>query len=155
MQSLPAEYSSVSSETTGQKIMKFALWWKLNSFRFISKLNVLFTLYSVLIKCDLKVMYGVYVVEQDGNTPFNRAMLMNVGAAEAVKQQVFITLPMFSISLELLRTSSASYSTTWISCQRTTGICTPVRYNRGTCPCPSTASSIGFLMMISSGESAL
>ena len=36
-----------------------------------------------------KVMYGVYVVEQDGNTPFNRAMLMNVGAAEAVKQQVF------------------------------------------------------------------
>ena len=35
-------------------------------------------------------MYGVYVVEQDGKTPFNRAMLMNVGAAEAVKQQVFI-----------------------------------------------------------------
>ena len=67
-------------------------------FRFISKLNVLFTLYFALIKCDLEVMYGVYVVEQDGNTPFNRAMLMNVGAAEAVKQQVFITLPMFSIS---------------------------------------------------------
>ena len=43
-------------------------------------------------------MYGVYVVEQDGKTPFNRAMLMNVGAAEAVKQQVFITfvlLPFF------------------------------------------------------------
>ena len=37
-------------------------------------------------------MYGVYVVEQDGKTPFNRAMLMNVGAAEAVKQQVFIFL---------------------------------------------------------------
>ena len=37
---------------------------------------------------NLKVMYGVYVVEQDGKTPFNRAMLMNVGAAEAVKQQV-------------------------------------------------------------------
>ena len=37
----------------------------------------------------MKVMYGVYVVEQVGNTPFNRAMLMNVGAAEAVKQQVF------------------------------------------------------------------
>jgi len=36
-----------------------------------------------------QVMYGVYVVEQDGNTPFNRAMLMNVGAAEAVKQQDF------------------------------------------------------------------
>ena len=154
MQSLPAEYSSVSSETTGQKIMKFALWWKLNS-RFISKLNVLFTLYFALIKCDLEVMYGVYVVEQDGNTPFNRAMLMNVGAAEAVKQQVFITLPMFSLEPQLLRTSSASYSTTWISCQRTTGTCTPVRYNRGTCPCPSTASSIGFLMMISSGKSAL
>jgi len=34
-----------------------------------------------------QVMYGVYVVEQVGNTPFNRAMLMNVGAAEAVKQQ--------------------------------------------------------------------
>ena len=115
----------------------------------------LFTRYFSLIKCDLEVMYGVYVVEQDGNTPFNRAMLMNVGAAEAVKQQVFITLPMFSLEPQLLRTSSASYSTTWISCQRTTGTCTPVRYNRGTCPCPSTASSIGFLMMISSGESAL
>ena len=38
--------------------------------------------------CVMKVMYGVYVVEQVGNTPFNRAMLMNVGAAEAVKQQV-------------------------------------------------------------------
>ena len=37
-------------------------------------------------------MYGVYVVEQDGKTPFNRAMLMNVGAAEAVKQQVFMFL---------------------------------------------------------------
>ena len=34
----------------------------------------------------------MYVVEQDGKTPFNRAMLMNVGAAEAVKQQVFIFL---------------------------------------------------------------
>ena len=41
-----------------------------------------------LKKIVMKVMYGVYVVEQVGNTPFNRAMLMNVGAAEAVKQQV-------------------------------------------------------------------
>ena len=30
--------------------------------------------------------YGVYIVEQAGNLPFNRAMLMNVGAAEAIKQ---------------------------------------------------------------------
>ena len=44
---------------------------------------------------NLKVMYGVYVVEQDGKTPFNRAMLMNVGAAEAVKQQVFIFLALW------------------------------------------------------------
>jgi len=36
-----------------------------------------------------QVMYGVYVVEQTGNTPFNRAMLMNVGAAEAVRQQAW------------------------------------------------------------------
>jgi len=33
-----------------------------------------------------QIMYGVYIVEQAGNTPFNRAMLMNVGAAEALKQ---------------------------------------------------------------------
>jgi len=33
-----------------------------------------------------QIEYGVYIVEQDGNQPFNRAMLMNVGAAEAVKQ---------------------------------------------------------------------
>jgi len=30
--------------------------------------------------------YGIYIVEQSGNGPFNRAMLMNVGAAEALKQ---------------------------------------------------------------------
>ena len=33
-----------------------------------------------------QIEYGVYIVEQSGNQPFNRAMLMNVGAAEAVKQ---------------------------------------------------------------------
>ena len=33
-----------------------------------------------------QIQYGVYIVEQAGNQPFNRAMLMNVGAAEAVKQ---------------------------------------------------------------------
>ena len=33
--------------------------------------------------------YGVYVVEQWGSGPFNRAMLMNVGAAEALKQHDF------------------------------------------------------------------
>ena len=32
------------------------------------------------------VDYGVFVVEQFGNGAFNRAMLMNVGAAEALKQ---------------------------------------------------------------------
>lgn len=30
--------------------------------------------------------YGIYIVEQSGTGPFNRAMLMNVGAAEALKQ---------------------------------------------------------------------
>eukprot|EP00088_Acartia_fossae_P012557 TRINITY_DN16472_c0_g1_i10.p1 TRINITY_DN16472_c0_g1~~TRINITY_DN16472_c0_g1_i10.p1 ORF type:complete len:367 (-),score=51.58 TRINITY_DN16472_c0_g1_i10:446-1546(-) len=30
--------------------------------------------------------YGIFVVEQSGKGPFNRAMLMNVGAAEAIKQ---------------------------------------------------------------------
>ena len=29
--------------------------------------------------------YGIFVVEQHGSEPFNRAMLMNVGAAEALK----------------------------------------------------------------------
>jgi len=33
-----------------------------------------------------QVEYGIYIVEQSGNQPFNRAMLMNVGAAEALKQ---------------------------------------------------------------------
>jgi len=33
-----------------------------------------------------QVEYGIYIVEQAGNQPFNRAMLMNVGAAEALKQ---------------------------------------------------------------------
>lgn len=33
-----------------------------------------------------QIEYGIYIVEQAGNQPFNRAMLMNVGAAEAVKQ---------------------------------------------------------------------
>merc|ERR1711973_789317 len=33
-----------------------------------------------------QIEYGIYIVEQDGNQPFNRAMLMTVGAAEAVKQ---------------------------------------------------------------------
>ena len=74
MQSLPAEHPQISSETAGPKCSVF---------------NV-HRIYA--FKCKLymmKVMYGVYVVEQVGNTPFNRAMLMNVGAAEAVKQQVF------------------------------------------------------------------
>ena len=33
-----------------------------------------------------QIEYGIYIVEQSGNQPFNRAMLMNVGAMEAVKQ---------------------------------------------------------------------
>ncbi|XP_023323120.1 beta-1,4-N-acetylgalactosaminyltransferase bre-4, partial [Eurytemora carolleeae] len=33
--------------------------------------------------------YGIYIVEQSGNGPFNRAMLMNVGAAEALKQHSY------------------------------------------------------------------
>ena len=70
MQSFLVEHTQVSPEATGITF----------DFGFIDEIN------------NLKVMYGVYVVEQDGKTPFNRAMLMNVGAAEAVKQQVFIIL---------------------------------------------------------------
>jgi len=33
--------------------------------------------------------YGIFVVEQSGATPFNRAMLMNIGAAEALRQDDF------------------------------------------------------------------
>lgn len=33
--------------------------------------------------------YGIYVVSQSGNTPFNRAMLMNIGAAEALRQDAY------------------------------------------------------------------
>ena len=33
--------------------------------------------------------YGIFIVEQHGNEPFNRAMLMNVGAAEALKSYDF------------------------------------------------------------------
>ena len=33
--------------------------------------------------------YGIFVVEQHGSEPFNRAMLMNVGAAEALKSYDF------------------------------------------------------------------
>ena len=32
-----------------------------------------------------QVDYGIFIVEQDGSGPFNRAMLLNVGAAEALK----------------------------------------------------------------------
>ena len=77
VQSLPAEHPQISSETAGQKCSVFVI-----NIRSIYA----FKLYKL---CMIKVMYGVYVVEQVGNTPFNRAMLMNVGAAEAVKQQVF------------------------------------------------------------------
>ena len=30
--------------------------------------------------------YGIFIIEQHGSEPFNRAMLLNVGAAEALKQ---------------------------------------------------------------------
>lgn len=33
--------------------------------------------------------YGIFVVEQSGKGPFNRAMLMNVGAAEALNQYTY------------------------------------------------------------------
>jgi len=36
-----------------------------------------------------QVEYGIYIVEQSGSQPFNRAMLMNVGAAEALKQHEY------------------------------------------------------------------
>ena len=36
-----------------------------------------------------QVDYGIFIVEQDGNGAFNRAMLLNVGAAEALKSYDF------------------------------------------------------------------
>ena len=32
---------------------------------------------------------GIFIVEQEGDGPFNRAMLLNVGAAEALKSYDF------------------------------------------------------------------
>jgi len=46
--------------------------------------TLLFNLHSLLPRQQLD--YGIYVVEQHGDEPFNRAMLFNVGAAEALKQ---------------------------------------------------------------------
>lgn len=46
--------------------------------------TLLFNLHSLLPRQQLD--YGIYVVEQHGDDPFNRAMLFNVGAAEALKQ---------------------------------------------------------------------
>ena len=42
-------------------------------------------------KCVFRqqVDYGIFIVEQDGNGAFNRAMLLNVGAAEALKSYDF------------------------------------------------------------------
>ena len=39
------------------------------------------TIFTIFFFLD----YGIFVVEQHGSEPFNRAMLMNVGAAEALK----------------------------------------------------------------------
>ena len=36
-----------------------------------------------------QVDYGIFIVEQDGSGAFNRAMLLNVGAAEALKSYDF------------------------------------------------------------------
>ena len=101
-------------------------------------------------------MYGVYVVEQDGKTPFNRAMLMNVGAAEAVKQQVFIFLVFWlCFTFKVSRTTSASFSMMLTCYRRTTETCTPAQSNRGTCQCPLIAFSIDFPTMISLAGLAL
>jgi len=45
---------------------------------------LLYNLHKFLPKQQLD--YGIYIVEQHGSEPFNRAMLFNVGAAEALKQ---------------------------------------------------------------------
>lgn len=36
-----------------------------------------------------QIDYGIFIVEQDGGEAFNRAMLLNVGAAEALKSYDF------------------------------------------------------------------
>ena len=46
--------------------------------------TLLFNLHSLLPRQQLD--YGIYIVEQNGAEAFNRAMLFNVGAAEALKQ---------------------------------------------------------------------
>ena len=43
----------------------------------------LFHMHSFLTKQQID--YGIFIVEQDGDGAFNRAMLLNVGAAEALK----------------------------------------------------------------------
>lgn len=46
-----------------------------------------------------QIDYGIFIVEQFGNGPFNRAMLMNVGAAEALKQYDFQCLVFHDVDL--------------------------------------------------------
>ena len=43
----------------------------------------LYNIHPILLRQELD--YGIYVVEQDGTSNFNRAMLMNIGYTEAIK----------------------------------------------------------------------
>ncbi|XP_014298004.1 beta-1,4-N-acetylgalactosaminyltransferase bre-4-like [Microplitis mediator] len=49
--------------------------------------TLLYNLHPMLLKQQID--YQIFIVEQEGNGPFNRAMLMNVGYVEALKEKTF------------------------------------------------------------------
>ena len=57
----------------------------------------LFHMHSYLPRQQLD--YGIFVVEQHGTEPFNRAMLMNVGAAEALKSYDYLCFIFHDVDL--------------------------------------------------------
>ena len=54
--------------------------------------------FTYLIFMAIFPEYGIYIVEQYGSGPFNRAMLMNIGAAEDMKN----TITLVSSSMMLI-----------------------------------------------------
>ncbi|XP_014484777.1 PREDICTED: beta-1,4-N-acetylgalactosaminyltransferase bre-4-like [Dinoponera quadriceps] len=48
---------------------------------------LLYNLHPILLRQQID--YQIFVIEQEGSGPFNRAMLMNVGYVEALKERIF------------------------------------------------------------------
>ncbi|XP_071749428.1 beta-1,4-N-acetylgalactosaminyltransferase bre-4 [Lepeophtheirus salmonis] len=57
----------------------------------------LYNIHHLLLKQQLD--YAIFIVEQSGNGPFNRAMLFNVGAAEALKSYDYQCLVFHDVDL--------------------------------------------------------